>query len=193
MWEATVEVLDSGAQLTPREWEELLRHAERRIRRGLTRMGFAQELVEEALLSAVLKIVEKQASGSDVRRESILAYLWRITYNCAIDMKRKTRREQPLESPVAADEEPAEFPSAQPDPERQAILRSDVNRCLDKLPQMERAIVLHKSYGLTAKEIKELLGIQSEASVNTRYSAACKLLRQCLDSSSIQAARAGQA
>ena len=63
------------------------------------------------------------------------------------------------------------------------MTRLDVNHCLDKLRETDRAIVLHKSYGLTASEIKGLLGLGSEASVNTRYCQACKLLRQCLQSS----------
>jgi hypothetical protein len=45
-------------------------------------MGFAQAVVEEALLSAVLKIVERQVAGFEIRRESMLAYFWRIAYNC---------------------------------------------------------------------------------------------------------------
>jgi hypothetical protein len=62
------------------------------------------------------------------------------------------------------------------------MTRLDVNHCLDKLGETDHAIVLHKSYGLTAREIKELLGLGSEASVDTRYCQACKLLRQCLES-----------
>jgi DNA-directed RNA polymerase specialized sigma24 family protein len=175
--------LESGKPLTPEEWEALLRHAEKAVSRRLARMGFAQAVVEEAQLSAVLKIVEKQAAGFDIRRESMLAYLWRIAYNCAIDLQRRICREQPVDNLVEDMEEPVEPVSPYPDPEREVITRSDVNHCLDKLGATDRAIVLHKSYGLTAREIKKLFGVESEASVNTRYCQACKLLRQCLESS----------
>lgn len=187
-----MESLEPEKPLTPAESEALLRHAEHGVSRGLSRMGFAQEIVEEALLSAVLKIVQRQAAGFDIRRDTILAFLWRVAYNCAIDMQRKIGREQSLENPVEDMEQPAEPASPRPDPEREVITRSDVNRCLDKLAWTDRAIVLHKSYGMTAKEIKTLLGVESEASVNTRYCQACKLLRQCLQSSPAYAKRASQ-
>ena len=173
---------ESSKSLTPEEWEALLRHAEKTVRRRLARMGFAQAVIEEALLSAVLKVVEKQAAGFEIRRESMLAYQWRIAYNCAIDLQRRICREQPIENLVEDMQQPVELVSPYPDPEREVITRSDVNRCLGKLGETDRAIVLHKSYGLTAREIKKLLGLGSEASVDTRYCQACKLLRQCLES-----------
>jgi RNA polymerase sigma factor (sigma-70 family) len=192
--EACMGPFESGKPLTSEEWEALLRHAEKAVHRRLARMGFAQAVVEEALLSAVLKIVEKQAAGFEIRRGSMLAYLWRIAYNCAIDLQRRRCREQPIENLVEDEdmEEPVEHVSSYPDLEREVITRSDVNRCLDKLRETDRAIVLHKSYGLTASEIKGLLGLGSEASVNTRYCQACKLLRQCLESLQAYAVRGGR-
>ena len=121
---------ESEKPLTPGEWEALLRHSERGIRRGLAKMGFAQEIVEEALLSAVLKIVERQAAGLDIRRDSILAFVWRVAYNCAIDMQRKIGREQPLENPVEGTEQLLELVSPRPDPEREVITRVKVGRAV---------------------------------------------------------------
>jgi DNA-directed RNA polymerase specialized sigma24 family protein len=174
---------DPAEQLTHSEWEALLRHCEKNVRNRLWRLGFPAEIIEESLLSTVLKIVERQAEGLELRRETLLAFLWQTAYHCAIDLTRKLRRESPLVGSGDDDEPPMEVVSPMPDPEREAIARSDVNRCLDKLPQTERSIVLHRSYGRSAREVMCLLGIKSEASVNTRYSQACKLLRLCLESS----------
>lgn len=181
--------LDPAQQLTPAEWEGLLRYCERSVRGRLGRMGFPSEIIEESLLSAVLKIVEKQAAGQEIHRETLLGLLWQTAYRCAIDIMRKHRRESPLL--VSGDEEDTAMdpPSPRPDPEREVIARSDVNRCLAKLPQTDRAIVLHRSYGRSAREIMRLLGIKSEASVNSRYSQACKSLRLCLESAKSNLAR----
>ena len=170
-------------QLTTAEWETLLRHCECTVRRRLSRMGFPPDVIEESLLSTVLKIVEKQAAGQEIQRDTMRAFLWRAADNCAIDLLRRQRRESPLMVGGEEGEFAFEPPSPKPGPEREAIARSDVNRCLDKLPSTERAIVLHRSYGRSAREIMSLLDIKSEASVNTRYSQACKLLRMCLDPS----------
>jgi DNA-directed RNA polymerase specialized sigma24 family protein len=171
---------DSEKQLAAAEWEAVLRHCEKVVRRRLARMGFAEETIEEALLSTVLKMVEKQAAGSEILRESMLGLCWTTAYHCAIDLARKPRRESPLEDADGETDHPTGFISPGPSSERPAIVKIDVNRCLDRLPATERAIVLHRSFGLTAREIRDLLGIKSEASVNTRYCQACKFLRQCL-------------
>src|SRR5215475_14264949 len=111
---------ESPNSLTPEEWEILLRSLEKKLRFRLARMGFSEIVVEEALLSSVLKILEKQASGFEIRRETLLAFQWRIAYNCAIDLQRKMRREQPVED-FAEEEHPVEFASPSANPERELI------------------------------------------------------------------------
>jgi hypothetical protein len=58
-----------GKQLTPAEWEVLRRHCERSVRNRLARMELPSDVIEKSLLSTVLKVVEKEAGGLEVRRE----------------------------------------------------------------------------------------------------------------------------
>ena len=178
---------NSGGALTDLEWEAVLRHCEKDARRRLVQLGFSQEVLEEALLKTVLKLVQGQG-GQAIRRDSLWALLWQMAYHCAIDEVRKKRPERPLE---VTDENGRvnEFPSRASDPERQAIVKTDLGRCLHALAAEERAIVLHKHYGLSAREIATLMGIASADSVNTRYSQACKMLRECLGSTGANRSR----
>lgn len=162
----------------PLEWEELLRYCERVVRGRLVRMGFSGGIVEEAILTTVLRVVERK---NEIRPESVFGYVWQTAYHCAVDQVRKTGQQYSLDMP-AETAGAVEVASSAPSPEKQAILKHDVQKCMDKLQPTERAIVLHKAYGLSAKEIADLVGIASEASVNTRFSGACKFLRDCLES-----------
>jgi RNA polymerase sigma factor (sigma-70 family) len=145
------------------------------------RLGFPHEVVEDALLTAVLKLMHSEARR-ELRRDSVFALLWVTAYRSAIDEVRKRHLECPLETPNHEDGAPRDFVSPVADPERQTILKTDLGRCLEKLPAVERAIVLHKHFGQSAQEISALVGIASADSVNTRYCQACKKLRECLES-----------
>ena len=144
-------------------------------------MGFLPEVVEEAILTAVLRVVERQ---KEIRHHTVFPYVWQTAYHCAVDQVRKAGHQYTLDMQTEGGA-PAEVVSQAPSPEKQAILKHDMQKCMDKLEPTERAIVLHKAYGLSAREIADLTGIASEASVNTRFSGACRFLRECLRSSGV--------
>jgi DNA-directed RNA polymerase specialized sigma24 family protein len=161
---------------SPLEWEELLRYCEQIVRGRLVRMGFLAEVVEEAILTTVLRVVQRK---TELRPHSVFAYVWQTAYHCAVDQVRSVGRQCSLDMQTETGAV-VEVICPGPSPEKQAILKHDIQKCINQLGATERAIVLHKAYGLSAKEIAVLIGITSEASVNTRFSGACKFLRECL-------------
>ena len=104
----------------------------------------ADDLAQEALVRAYI--------NSDGFKGNFRAWLYRIAYNCFIDMTRRT----PLPAVDISSPAAERIPSSEG--ENTAFRREELQRALALIPEKERAaIVLHYFEDLPAKEIAAIM------------------------------------
>lgn len=120
--------------------------------------------------------VRAWAKRSDIRTETLKAYLLAIARNAFLDQRRKRRREAPLEETHA---DPA------PGPERRTESRlalARVQEVLQFLPEVDRAaFVLRVQHGLPYEEIARVLEIGLSSAKVKVHRARKKLLSACIE------------
>lgn len=139
----------------------------------------ARDAVQSAFAAAL-------ASADAFRGDAALStWLYRITYNKAIDLLRSRAREVPLpddegEALGAGDVALAQAPSAWADPERALDarrLREDLEAALAELTPLQRAVFdLREAEGLPGATVAERLGL-SEGAVRVQLHRARLKLR----------------
>jgi RNA polymerase sigma-70 factor (ECF subfamily) len=136
----------------------------------------AEDAVQEAFLRAwrALDRFDEDAQLS--------TWLYRITINAAIDLRRSRRRRRWVSEPLAEDFDGApRAASAEPDPHRRAVSREIADRTraeIDRLPPAERtAFLLRHFEGRTIAEIAAALGRGENAAKQAVFRAVRKLRR----------------
>ena len=142
--------------------------------RVLNDASAAEDAVQDALLHAwrALDRFDEQAELS--------TWLYRITINAAIDLRRERRRREARSGPVPEDfDGQATLRSDSADPHRQAYWREMADRAQDAisdLPEAERtAILLRHFEGCSIAEIARVLGGGENAAKQAVFRAVRKL------------------
>jgi RNA polymerase sigma-70 factor, ECF subfamily len=147
-------------------FERLMRQHERLVLVTALRLAGnlsdAQDVSQEVFLK-LYRNLGKMASG-----DVVAGWLYRVTVNACHDLRRRHRREDPLENT-------GELVSGDADP-YQALTESERGRALELslrlLPEKERAaLVLRDLEGLSTEEVARALG-SSQATVRSQVSKA---------------------
>jgi RNA polymerase sigma-70 factor, ECF subfamily len=139
--------------------------------RGMFRLAYrmtsneqdAEDVVQEAFLRAFRRLDQYDA------RARFSSWLFRITANCAYDVLRvrKRRDEEPWPEANDGSETPADFPSADPAPDRlmrSAEIRRRVGLAMSRMSAQEKAaFVLRHFEGMSTAEIGAALELEASA------------------------------
>ena len=132
----------------------------------------AEDVVQETFLKAYRNL--RRFDG----RAQAGTWLYRIAVNCALDLLRRLRRQDRAWTSWDAPP-PADFPAAEPGPERlarSAEVAAAFRRALPGLSALERAaFLLRHSEGRSIAEISRLLGVGESASKQAIFRAVRKL------------------
>ena len=153
----------------------------------------ARDAVQDAFLKAYVSL--RRFEG----RSSLYTWLYRLTLNVCLDMRRRSKSDRTVEWPetqleggaVAAEPVPAagsEPPVAGPDTEvERAEIRRRVGAAIEELPAEAReTLILREVDGLSYAEIAETLGIP-KGTVMSRLHYARKRVQKLLQASGITA------
>lgn len=123
----------------------------------------AEDVVQEAFLRAYRRLDQYD------ERARFSSWLHRIAANCAYDLlrARKRRDEEPWPEGPDGSAAPAEFPSADPPPDRlvlSAEVRKRVTVAMSRMSAQEKAaFVLRHFEGMSIAEIGEALDLEASA------------------------------
>jgi RNA polymerase sigma-70 factor (ECF subfamily) len=139
----------------------------------------ADDVVQETFLRAY-----RQLDGFQ-ERANFGTWVHRIAINCSLDLLRsRSRHDKHRAAESGPDEEPRDFPSDAPLPDRMLLsaeLQQHVTAALEKLSGNERtAFILRHFEGMPVEEIGRTLGIQVNAAKHTIFRAVRKL-REALE------------
>ena len=125
-----------------------------------------------------LRAIKHMGKLADMEDGQLKAWLYRVAVNLALDIKRKQKREYPV------DEMPEQESTALYDMPEPAAISADqrriVREAVERLPDIYReAVMLHYYSGLSCADIAQLTGA-AEGTVKSRISRARTQLLQLL-------------
>jgi RNA polymerase sigma-70 factor (ECF subfamily) len=168
------EVVDRAARGDQVAFSQLVRHYDERLRLLAYRLLADPVRMDDALQEAYVKAY--RALPGFRRDAAIGTWLYRITYNCCLDLLRREGRHRAM--PLESVEEPGGDPGA--DPGRRVAERTDLARALDALPPDQRvAVLLVDAEGFDYAAAAEVLGV-APGTVASRLSRARAALRAAL-------------
>ncbi|MGB0952578.1 MAG: RNA polymerase sigma factor [Planctomycetota bacterium] len=144
------------------------------LRRILGPHGIVEDLAQEAFLRIWRSRERYQPQGK------FTTFLYRVTYNLALNRLRDNKRKPLYSMPQAEDGtplEPNDTEGAAPEQDADASDWSSIlQRCMGELPENQRAAVVLQHYdGLELHEIGEVLGISPQAAKSLLHRARTRL------------------
>lgn len=186
-------LLAAFAQGQPEAFDRLYGRHQQGLYRFLRRLlaGLGPAVVDEVFQDTWLKLVE-QAAHWQPQGATVKTWLFTLAHHRAVDVLRRSGREQPWPGPGTGEEvdaapfEPqatawSEWPPA--DPVETGFWRAAGQRllhCLEHLPAAQRAaFLLHHDEGLRLEQLAAVLGTGAETA-KTRLRYAMGRLRICM-------------
>jgi RNA polymerase sigma-70 factor, ECF subfamily len=168
------EVVERAARGDQVAFSQLVRHYDKRLRVLAYRLLGDPVRMDDALQEAYVKAY--RALPGFRRDAAVGTWLYRITYNCCLDLLRREGRHRA--APLDCVDESASDPAGEPG--RLVAERTDLARALDALPPDQRAaVLLVDAEGFDYAAAGEVLGVPP-GTVASRLSRARAQLRAVL-------------
>lgn len=176
---------DFSAQL------ELMSIYDGKLTRFAMNFGLSREDAVEVVSQSLQKVIEKIDLYDVGRGARFSTWVFQIAKNTIIDRLRKIQQEQagtdgPLESTEKLEEEhqmgrvEAHFPSDEEEPESEEIDHIILYQALESLDPDDREVLLQWAYGVSFKEIGQLINKKEGAAKVKKHRAVPKLRREYL-------------